>query len=121
MASDLPRFLKLKIWERDNYTCLYCGRRVIDMNQDGGTLPDNAATVDHINPQSNPGSTNSPENLATACYFCNSLLGNRFDTFEEKRAHIQKIKRRIPKTRSKKKRGERTCLKETLTIDQHQQ
>lgn len=55
------------IFERDNFTCQYCGRKA----------PDVQLEADHIVPVSKGGS-NKPENLITACWECN----------RGKRAHI---------------------------------
>ena len=50
--------LRITIFERDNYTCLYCGRKVDHPH------------CDHILPFSRGGES-VPENLATACPACN--------------------------------------------------
>jgi hypothetical protein len=51
----------LKIYERDNYRCNYCGKQLTWFT----------ATLDHITPVSQ-GGDNSAENLKTACLQCNS-------------------------------------------------
>ena len=57
---DPDRWKKLtaKVFLRDNYTCVYCGRV-------GGVLE-----VDHKQPFSREG-TDTLDNLATACRHCN--------------------------------------------------
>lgn len=55
------------VFERNNYTCQYCGRTP----SDGVKLH-----VDHIHPVSQGGS-NDLENLATSCQECNLGKGNR--------------------------------------------
>lgn len=62
---------RIKIFERDEYTCQYCG------NNDG------PFHCDHILPRSR-GGTDEEENLATACAFCNCSKGDK--TVEEWRA-----------------------------------
>lgn len=57
--SGLWRWLRLKVWERDNWTCQYCGSTDRDNLQ-----------VDHIMPISRGGS-NKLKNLVTACRPCN--------------------------------------------------
>ena len=52
------------VFERDNYTCQYCGER-------GGVLE-----VDHIKPISR-GGDNSEENLCTSCKSCNRRKSNK--------------------------------------------
>ncbi|HLW01970.1 MAG TPA: HNH endonuclease [Ktedonobacterales bacterium] len=56
--------LRQRVLERDNYTCVYCGRR-------GGRL-----TLDHVVPVSR-GGTSELNNLVTACVTCNSAKGTR--------------------------------------------
>jgi len=50
--------LRSIVFERDNWTCVYCGQR-------GGVIE-----CDHVVPISK-GGTNSIENLVTACFKCN--------------------------------------------------
>jgi hypothetical protein len=52
---------RLKIFERDNYRCVYCGKQLTRFT----------ATLDHITPVSE-GGDNTAENLKTACLQCNS-------------------------------------------------
>jgi 5-methylcytosine-specific restriction endonuclease McrA len=62
---------RVAIFERDGYICWMC-----DMQCDPTVHvphPD-APTVDHLVPQS-LGGTHDPDNLATACFTCNSLRG----------------------------------------------
>jgi 5-methylcytosine-specific restriction endonuclease McrA len=54
------------IFERDNFTCQYCGRKA----------PEVALEVDHVVPVSK-GGTDDPSNLQTACRECNSQKRNR--------------------------------------------
>lgn len=56
--QPIPRELRKKVFERDNYTCRYCGKR-------GGELQ-----ADHVYPESKGGET-SINNLVTACKKCN--------------------------------------------------
>jgi len=58
------------IFERDQWTCQYCGEKV---NADNVTL-------DHYIPQSKDGK-NTADNLRTCCLMCNSLKSGR--TYEE--------------------------------------
>lgn len=52
---------RMKIYERDNYQCTYCGKQLTRFT----------ATLDHIMPVSE-GGDNSAVNLKTACLQCNS-------------------------------------------------
>ena len=58
LAQNMWEEIRIKIFERDNYTCQYCGSR-------GGKLE-----CDHIHPISRGGS-NEESNLATSCFKCN--------------------------------------------------
>ncbi len=60
----VPQGLRYEIIERDNSTCVYCGRKP----------PEVSLEVDHVLAVSN-GGTNDPENLVTACYDCNAGKG----------------------------------------------
>ena len=55
--------LRWKIWERDNFTCAYCGSRRF-------------LSVDHVIPVSDGGGDN-PENLQTLCGKCNRKKSNK--------------------------------------------
>ena len=57
-------WLRLQTFERDDYTCAYCGTR-------GGRLE-----CDHIVPVSRGGG-NDLENLTTACFSCNRSKGTK--------------------------------------------
>lgn len=52
------------VFERDNYTCVYCG------------ATDKPLHCDHIHPVSK-GGTNDVNNLATSCQFCNTSKGSK--------------------------------------------
>lgn len=61
---------RLIIFERDNWTCVYCGEKVTSAN----------ATLDHLIPQYK-GGKNTEENLKTACLICNSIKSGK--TYDE--------------------------------------
>lgn len=65
---------RLKIFERDNYVCHYCGKQLTRFT----------ATLDHIQPVSE-GGDNSADNLITSCLHCNSRRGSRpvMDMYED--------------------------------------
>lgn len=64
--APISKALRYKIFERDSYTCQYCGRRP----------PDVVLHVDHRTPVSR-GGTNEEMNLLTACSDCNGGKGAR--------------------------------------------
>jgi len=68
---------RLRVFERDNYKCNYCGKQLTRFN----------ATLDHLQPVSK-GGDNSYENLITSCLHCNSQRGNRpvMDIIREKKS-----------------------------------
>lgn len=59
--TPIPTALRWAIWERDNFTCAYCGARRF-------------LAVDHIIPETRGGGQ-SPGNLITTCKSCNSRKG----------------------------------------------
>lgn len=59
-----------EIFERDRYTCIYCGEKVTSEN----------ATLDHMTPQYK-GGKHTKENLKTCCLMCNSIKSGK--TYEE--------------------------------------
>ena len=60
MGKPLTPKLRQRIFERDHYTCQYCGR----------SAPDVVLHIDHVIPVSK-GGTNDEDNLVTACLQCN--------------------------------------------------
>jgi len=59
------KFNRRNIYQRDHFTCQYCGRR----------LPREDLTIDHIIPRSRGGKS-TWENVVLACSSCNALKGN---------------------------------------------
>jgi len=55
-----------ELFERDNWTCFYCGEKVNTEN----------ATLDHYEPQCKGGDDNK-DNLKTCCVVCNSIKSGR--------------------------------------------
>lgn len=71
----LPRPIRSHIMERDNATCVYCGRL------EGQIAPHEVATdgymhIDHVIPATRGGS-DEPSNLVCACAVCNRFKSNR--------------------------------------------
>ena len=64
---NVPNSLRLSIFERDKFKCVYCGLSA----KDGAVL-----NVDHILPMSKGGS-NEPNNLQTLCRACNNGKADR--------------------------------------------
>ena len=65
------------MFERDNWTCQYCGDKVTNDN----------ASIDHYVPQSK-GGNHSKTNLRTCCFMCNSIKSGK--SFEEAAPFILK-------------------------------
>ena len=66
---------RLGIMRRDNYTCIYCGVRLGQL-QRGRVLTKQEFTIDHIMPKSR-GGANTWGNTACACTSCNNRKGDR--------------------------------------------
>jgi 5-methylcytosine-specific restriction endonuclease McrA len=84
-ASHVATPEAFKVFERDHYTCRYCGL-------DGRASFENwlVLTVDFVHPRVK-GGKKSDENLVTACQPCNVIKGShRFKTFEEARDYVLK-------------------------------
>lgn len=75
-----------EIFERDKYTCFYCGEKV---------TPENS-TLDHLMPQSK-GGKHTKENLKTSCLICNSIKSGK--TYEDAAPYLLKS---IQERRNKK-------------------
>lgn len=60
------RFSRNNLLIRDNFTCQYCEKRLNSWD----------LTVDHVVPRVKGGKTKW-ENVASACYICNSIKGHR--------------------------------------------
>lgn len=65
------------LFERDKWTCAYCGEKVTLEN----------ATLDHLIPQYK-GGKNTKDNLKTACLTCNSIKSGK--TYEEAAPYLLK-------------------------------
>lgn len=65
--SSRPLKLRFDVFERDNFTCQYCGRTIHDKVK---------LVVDHVFPKS-AGGPDDMDNLVTACEECNIGKGDR--------------------------------------------
>ena len=68
--------LRKEVYERDNYTCFYCGEKVVLTKDIKGGDYRLEACLDHIVPTSKGGQT-VIENLRTSCRSCNGLKKDR--------------------------------------------
>ncbi|PYY63347.1 hypothetical protein DEJ30_13955 [Curtobacterium sp. MCPF17_003] len=62
--------LKLRVWQRDDYRCVYCG---VDLDATNGP---NGRTVDHLLSKAN-GGLDTMDNCVSACRSDNSSKGVR--------------------------------------------
>lgn len=60
----VPSWLRAEVFNRDNWTCVYCGSKAAPLH------------CDHVRPYSRGGATSS-ENLVTACQSCNTSKRDR--------------------------------------------
>src|SRR6202166_4812697 len=82
----------LKILERDQYRCQYCGL-------DGMASFENSLimSVDFIQPRARKGKK-EPENLVTACRPCNRIKGSRvFASFEAAKTYVLQCRSELRK------------------------
>lgn len=63
-SAEVWRSIRLRIFERDDFTCQYCGARGVPLE------------CDHVTPVAQ-GGTNDDENLVAACRDCNRAKGAR--------------------------------------------
>ena len=69
-ATEIPKKVKEKVWERDKHKCIFCGKLV----------PVECACC-HFIPRS-AGGLGIPENIFTACEDCHREQDNGFNTKE---------------------------------------
>lgn len=68
---------RLKLWRRQHGQCYYCGRLTREVNQDGGKLPDDASTLEHLRDKYDATRNNNDghEHTVMACAKCNTERG----------------------------------------------
>ena len=69
-------FSRKNIFERDKYTCQYCGIKPPSKRVALKWMEDKALTFDHLLPRSRGGKT-TWDNIATCCQKCNAKKSNR--------------------------------------------
>jgi 5-methylcytosine-specific restriction endonuclease McrA len=89
---EAPVTLKegLKILERDDYRCQYCGL-------DGRASFENALmmSVDFVLPRARKGKK-TPENLVACCRPCNAIKGTRvYRNLEDAKAHVLAVREKL--------------------------
>jgi ribosomal protein L37AE/L43A len=96
----ISRKTRLEIFERDNYTCRYCRKKMkMLLNLDVVHGTSSPITIDHVIPLS-LGGTHSKKNLVTSCRKCN----------HEKASKLIKPIEPTKKLRKKKMRSEAELL-----------
>ena len=81
LYDRLPRrevsFSRKNIFERDGYTCQYCGNSPPKGRKEAiQWMEKNSLSLDHITPRSKGGKT-TWENIVTCCFRCNSKKGDK--------------------------------------------
>lgn len=93
VASPVTLQEGIKILERDDYTCRYCGL-------DGRATFQNALamSVDFVVPRARKGKKD-PSNLVACCRPCNMIKGKHvYANFDEARAHVLAQREALRKT-----------------------
>ena len=68
------QYWKLKVFERDNYSCVKCGERPTEKTYEGKIVPDTSKLIgDHIIPISIGGEEYEMGNVQTLCQNCNKI------------------------------------------------
>jgi len=85
LRKPIPRKIRLKVYERDNYICAYCEKDLYkDFLAGNGKI-----TVDHFIPYIGRGEAEI-NNLFTACKKCNcSKYSKLFNSIEEVREYLK--------------------------------
>lgn len=78
-GAVLPKVIRKYIFERDNYTCQYCGKDGTTITKDTPYV--DLLCIDHKNPMSRFGINHNVNNLITSCIRCNSKKSIK--TYEE--------------------------------------
>jgi 5-methylcytosine-specific restriction endonuclease McrA len=83
----ITRVMRLAIYMRDRFTCVYCCR-------DLHAAEPFTITLDHIKPR-NAGGKHTPKNLVTACRSCNSSKKHHRDWINKRQQ--KRVDRQIAK------------------------
>lgn len=70
------RFSRKNIFERDNWTCQYCGIQPPSRKEAIKWMEKNQLNLDHVLPRSRGGKT-TWDNIVASCFKCNSKKGDR--------------------------------------------
>lgn len=76
LGSDAVRnFFDALIFDRDGYTCRYCGREAFQFYEETGRCRTLWLVVDHLDAGRKTRGLFEVENSATACWTCNTIKG----------------------------------------------
>lgn len=76
----LSTFWRAFIFDRDDYTCQYCGRSTVTVWSESNRQRTMSLTCDHYNPRMKGGREYWIENTRTACWSCNKIKSTWPDT-----------------------------------------
>jgi len=76
LPSREVSFSRKNLFERDKYTCQYCGEKPQNRRVALKWMEEKALNLDHVVPRSRGGKT-TWTNIVSACYKCNTKKGNK--------------------------------------------
>ncbi len=76
LPSREVSFSRKNLFERDKYTCQYCGEKPQNRRVALKWMEEKALNLDHVVPRSRGGKT-TWSNIVSACYKCNTKKGNK--------------------------------------------
>lgn len=89
------QYFRIKAFERDNYTCVKCGKKPTQKTYEGKIIPDSSKLVgDHIIPIAIGGDEYDLDNVQTLCIDCDKDKTKKDQTKIAKQRRIEKVQKK---------------------------